>query len=670
MKTLCAKLALILTLVSSHTAGEPFDTIHHDLISKIDAARSGRLSTGILRMPDPTPSQTAYDVKHYDISIAINPATHQVEGRVIITLESMYGNLYEIDIDADAILNILSVSIPAKPSAVWGRVADMITVTIPSGLSAGEEIRIEILYDGFPEGAVDPGLFFRVFDGAPVIYTLSEPWGARTWYPCKDYPDDKALFDISIAVEPGLFAASNGQYIGESDTTHWGAPYRKYKWRENHPMANYLFSMAISDYVRLDDYFVHSPGETMLVTNYVYPARVNQSLVDLDIQVPALDFFSSVFGLYPFIDEKYGIAMCSIGGGMEHQTLTSYGGSLVTGDHRYDWILVHEMAHQWFGDLVTCGDWTHIWLNEGWASYSEALWFEHLEGAATLRSYMESKDIPQYWAGPVLRSPDEDDPWYYFNNVVYSKAAWVLHMLRHIMGDGNFFAATRAYLEDPRFRFSYAETDDFIEIFEGFYGSDLDWFFTPWLTREDRPDYTLLWDSYPEDGSTRLSVAVIQNQPGPYTMPVDLRISTGAGTVDTFLWVDEAEESFQLVVDDPVVDVQLDPDHWVLRELTTSTVGDEDLPPLTLLSQNYPNPFNPVTNISFTLRRPSNISLKIFDLSGAHIVTLARGYFQAGTFTRRWNGMNDHGEKVSSGLYFYRLSTDGIDMTRKMVLLR
>ena len=670
MKIFNTSLIILIIISSSAAAQNPFDIIHHDLIKKIDALRSYRGEDGILMMPDPLPSQLLYDVTHYDITIAVNAATHQIEGKVLMTLVSLTEGLNQIDIDADAVLNILSVSIPGEPSPIVGRVSDIITVNLSSGLSAGEELRIEIIYDGFPEGASNQGFFFSTSYGTPVIYTLSQPWSARTWYPCKDYPDDKALFDIAIAVEPGLFAASNGEYIGESDTTHWGSPYKKYEWRENYPMANYLFSLAISDYVRLDDYFVYAPEETMLVTNYVYPSKVTAALESLNITVPALEFFSSIYGLYPFIDEKYGIAMCSVGGGMEHQTLTSYGDFLVTGGHTYDWILVHELAHQWFGDLVTCKDWTHIWLNEGWASYSEALWFEHLGGPDELRSYMESKDNRESWSGPILRSPDSDDPWYYFNNVVYNKAAWVLHMLRHIIGDDTFFEATRAYLEDPRFRFSYAETSDFIEIFEGYHGSDLGWFFTPWLTREDRPDYTLIWDSFSEGESIHLSVAIIQNQAEPYTMPVDLRISTLSDQIDTILWVDDAQESFHMTLSEPVINVQLDPDHWILRDLSTVPTGDDDLPLTNLLSRNFPNPFNPSTTIGFTLKEPADITLRIFDISGALIYNLAGGSFPAGTFQRRWNGTNNRGENVSSGVYFYRFTSGEFTETRKMVLLR
>ena len=153
-------------------------------------------------------------------------------------------------------------------------------------------------------------------------------------------------------------------------------------------------------------------------------------------------------------------------------------------------------------------------------------------------------------------------------------------------------------------------------------------------------------------------------------MPVDLRISTGTGIIDTTLWVDDPEESFHLTLNEPVIDIQLDPDHWILRDLETIPTGENEIPSSNILSRNFPNPFNPSTTIRFTLKEPADITLKIFDLSGAQIYTLASGSFPAGTFHRRWRGTNDSGNNVSSGVYFYRLTAGEFTETRKMVLLK
>ncbi len=665
-------LALISVILASAAAAQtPYETIHGDILRLRGIPKTGALPDQPLLAPVPTPEQAFYDVLHYTVDIAFRDSPATVAGTVAILLESLVDSLYTVHIDLDDVLSVSSVTIVGEGTPPWDHWFDIITVTLEPGLAAGEQIEIEIEYSGDPTLAQYDGMFFKSYDGNPIYYSLSEPWSARTWWPCKDYPDDKATFDIYLSVNPGLIATSNGDYLGYTSDTQWGLPYRKYHWVESYPMPTYLFSIAASNYVELNDYYVYAPQETMPVVHYVFPSKVSQAETDFDIAVPCLEFFSSIFGLYPFIDEKYGIAMCTFGGGMEHQTLTSYGYMLVTGTHSYDYIYVHELAHQWFGDLITCEDWTHIWLNEGFASYSEALWFEHLGGPAALHADMENKDNPNYWSGPILRSPDEENPWYYFNNVVYDKAAWVLHMLRHVMGDGLFSTMLYDYATNPDFAYSSIATDDFVGFCEGYYGGSLDWFFDPWLTREDRLQYDWGWHSYQLAGQEVLTIVVNQVQPDPYTMPVDFRIDLkGAGTIDTVLWVDASYNEFQIYMDKEILGVEMDPDNWILCDKTTSPISGEDVPTALFLEQNFPNPFNPSTTISFGTDEEGPVLLQVFDIKGALVKTLENRRLPAGNHTSSWNATNESGRPVASGIYFYRLRAGGSDITRKMILLR
>ncbi|MBD3179659.1 MAG: T9SS type A sorting domain-containing protein, partial [Candidatus Latescibacteria bacterium] len=474
-----------------------------------------------------------------------------------------------------------------------------------------------------------------------------------------------------LSVPDYLTAASNGLLVGSTSETRWGRNYLRFHWRENYPMATYLASIAAGDYVILEDYWEYAPGESMLVQNFVPPARQAAAEEDLNIAIPALDFLSSIYGPYPFLDEKYGVALCNIGGGMEHQTLTSYGIWLVRGDHYYDWIYVHELGHQWFGDCISPESWVHIWLNEGWASYTEALWEEHLYGSSGLQSYMQSQANSSYWDGPILRDPGNDDPWYYFNSVVYDKASWVLHMFRHIAGDSTFFEMIQGYTSDPRYRYSDVNTEEFIAVCEDYHGSDLDWFFGQWLTREDRPSYEWSWDCYSNGADTLLSIGVTQTQGTPYTMPADFRISTYGGVIDTVLWIDQLEESFLIPVQRTVWDVELDPDQWILC-YKSENITDSGTPEIrtTSLSQNYPNPFNPVTSIRFSIPEEGRVNISVFDIRGRLVATLADGEFPAGSHTVSWDGRNLYGSEVSSGVYLYRLATGKKNLTRKMVMIR
>ncbi len=661
-------LIFILLAASAAGAQDRFGAIDRDLLVKFDRPLSSP-GRSLLLAPQPTPGQMLFDAIHYDVDIAFDEISGLVEGRVTVIVESAADSLFQIDLNADPVLSILSVEEEGSGPLGFSRNGDVLTVDLPAGLASGERTTVTVFYEGSPTMAPDTGLFIRTHDSGRVIYSLSEPWSARTWWPCKDYPDDKATFDIALSVRPGMFAASNGDFIGQADTICWGEPFSRYTWKENYDMSTYLFSISASEYTLLTDQFIYAPGETMQVTNYVYPHLAAQAAIDLDISVPALDFFSSLYGMYPFVNEKYGVAICQVGGGMEHQTLTSYGSMLLTGDHRYDWLWIHELGHQWFGDQVTCADWTHIWLNEGWASYTEALWFEHLGGPGDLKAYMETMDTPGYWDGPVLRDPDSDDPWYYFNRVVYDKGAWIVHMLRHVMGDEDFFDATRAYLADPQFSYGNADSEEFEAFFEGFYGGQLDWFFDPWLTRVDRLAYQWQWNSWEEEGRNFLSIYVRQLVEPSYTMPVDFRISYGTAGADTVLWIDEPEESFIIETAELATAVLFDPDGWILCDHSNVTSGISP-PALPFMSQNWPNPFNPSTTVRFGLDREGSVRLRIYDARGVLIRTLVDERLGEGAHEAVWNGNDSDGRPVSSGVYFCTMTSGGHSLTKKMILLR
>ena len=665
-------MLLILLLPSFISAQTKYDEAHRSIIRKADYLRAFRSSPDKMpAAPDPTGNQGKFDVTHYLMDITFDDTSAYITGTVTISLKSVVSSLDSVDINADEALTITGVLSAIGDPLSYSISGDVVSIDLDTTLAEGDSIDIEIEYEGYPETAANCGLYFDSYDGTPLIWSLSEPWSARTWWPCKDYPDDKATFDIYFSVPSELFAASNGDYKGYTSEMIWGRSFKEYHWEESYPMTTYLTSISAGDYTIMEEYWEYAPGETMLVQNFVPPSKIAAAQEDLNIAVPVLEFLSSIYGLYPYVDEKYGVALCNIGGGMEHQTLTSYGLGLVRGDHFYDWIYVHELGHQWFGDCISPESWEHIWLNEGWASYTEALWEEHLGGSSGLRAWMESQDNPGYWDGPILRDPDNDNPWYYFNSVVYDKASWVIHMLRHIVGESTFFAMIPAYTADPRYRHSHINTGEFIQFCEDHYGDELDWFFDPWLTREDRPVYQWSWHTYLSQGDTVLSIGVTQTQTPPYTMPVDFRINTTAGVIDTVLWVDEHQESFLIATGNSVQNVQLDPDHWILCYKTEITDDSTTpLPDITALEQNFPNPFNPSTRIRFSITGTDRVNISVFDIEGKLIDTIANREFQAGTHTVSWNGKDSRGRDVASGIYLYRLKTGGSVATRKMVLIR
>ena len=607
---------------------------------------------------------------HYDLDVAIFPGVREIDGTVAVTVSCLAAGLDSIELDLDPSYGVLMTTDAGGMPLARTRPGDHVVIHLAGPLAAGEETTVVVHWTGSPEAADEPGLFFREYLGEPLVFSLSQPWSARAWWPCKDVPEDKATFDLAFAVPAGLVAASNGVLVESGPDTLRGEPCDVYRWRTNHPMAVYLASVAAYPYTTIEDVFEYAPGDTMPVVHYVFPSREWVCRQDFSITVPALEFFSSIFGPYPFPDEKYGAALCDIGGGMEHQTLTSYGWRLADGTHRYDWVFVHEMSHQWFGDAVTCHDWSEIWLNEGFASYAEALWFEHVDGPAALRDYMDAKDRPDRWHGPILRDPDVDDPMYYFDDVVYNKAAWMLHMLRRVVGDAVFLAALESYARDPRYRYSTARTEDFRAVCEALYGHSLNWFFDEWLVRDDRLQVRWEWSQSLLAGEIVLTLLVTQLQATAYTMPIDCAIETTSGMSEERIWIYSPADTFTFVLDRPAIDIRLDDGHWVLCDRIAGGATAAEIPAPTALRGAFPNPCNPSTTIRFDLASPGRVALRLYDVRGALVRVLLDERLGAGGWEIAWDGRNDAGRSLAAGVYFCRLRAAGETFTSKIVLAR
>ncbi len=448
---------------------------------------------------------------------------------------------------------------------------------------------------------------------------------------------------------------------------------KTYTWFESYPITTYLISVAITNYSSWTDYYTYG-RDTMPIENYVYPEHYSNAVEDLNITAEAIGSHAEVFGPYPFIDERYGHAVFPWGGAMEHQTCTSYGRVLIRGDHYYDWILVHELGHQWWGDWVTCETWEDIWLNEGFASYSEALWFEHVDGEAGYDDYIESFDAYGYFDGPIY------DPWSTFNRTVYDKGALVLHMLRRIMeldgGPQDHYPVDglKAVMADYGAAHSYgtAVTPDLQVVFEAHYGSSMDWFFQPWIYGENRPDYTWSWvadDQGPPYG-VMVHVEQVQSNAGLFTMPIDIKIHTTAADVLVVAWNDQLSQDFFFDVDDPVTDVSFDPGNWILKYITETSTGiEEDVAPTALALSAPADPVGGDVRLIFSVPTAGHVVLAVFDVAGRRVATLVDRETATGTHEVTWNGTGAGGAPVASGVYFARLLADAGTALRKLLLI-
>jgi aminopeptidase N len=449
-----------------------------------------------------------------------------------------------------------------------------------------------VSYGGTPGGLAFGRPFFDTADGFPLVSTLSESKLARGWWPCKDRPDDKALVTLSVEAPQELVVVSNGTQAGLPQPSGTRPGFNVTTWRESHPIATYLVSIACAAYDTWEQDYLALDGRTVMPVRYwSFPSMTASAREDWSITPSAIEFYARSFYEYPFLDEKYGHAMFRFGGAMEHQTATSYGSGLVPGDHGYDFVTVHELAHQWFGDHVSPRTFESLWLNEGFATYCQALWVEHLWGLgaylAEMRAYDYYRACSGEFLGPVHAFIDADgDCWPdgAAGATVYQKGSWVLHMLRWVLGQPSTAPDPEVIFDVLRrhgqaHAYDVASSDDFEATAENGDPGSLAWFFDQWLRRTDRPHYEVGWAAAPQSGGGfLLHLRVTQSQPLPYRMPVLVRLTfPDTSTMDWGpLWNDGAQQDFTLPLAEAPTAVEWDPDGWVLKCVSPVDVDRDD----------------------------------------------------------------------------------------------
>jgi len=606
-----------------------------------------------------TPNMSRYDVRSYDLALELDPDTEMLSGISTLTAEVLADSLVSLDMHLQATLAVSQVTNGGQ-AAPFTRDGDLLTVILNRPFNRGEHVVVAVNYHGNPAGDF---FVWDTHDGAPLIWTLSEPYGARHWWACKDLSSDKAdSVALHVTVPENLVVASNGLL---DETTVLSPGLKTYHWTERYPIATYLVSLAIHPYEVFTYGYYPINGGVMPVVSYVIPEEWADAQTGYLKTLDMLTAFAQGFGEYPFVKEKYGHAQFPWSGGMEHQTLTSiyigyYGANL----------MAHELGHQWFGDMVTCHDFHHIWLNEGFATWTEARWKEVSEGISAYHAAMSDAR----WTGNgTIYVEDTTNLWDVFDqNLCYDKASWIPHMLRHLMGDDVFFPALRTYLDT--YRFSTATTEQFQAVMEAESGLDLEVFFQQWIYGEACPLYRYSWADEEVSGATRLGLRVDQVQAGvgPFNMPLDVRVTTLDGVENFVIQNDQTSQWYSLHVNGVVLTVEIDPDNWVLCEKELQWRTHTPSRPTTgpRLVGNAPNPFNPATEILFVLERESNVRLSVYDMAGRRVRELVSGVFSDGEHKVRWDGTDAAGQALASGTYYARLSSASQHQVKPMALLR
>lgn len=566
------KYLLLLLLFFSHiTFGQTEDFTFEKLVE------AEMKSAAKLQNLTVNPNTQNYDITYHELRFTVDPATYNISGVVTTTFTAL-ANMSTVTFDLTDSVTVSSVTKDGLPLSFTQNTNKELVITLSTPIATGNNGTVVITYAGPPESNGFGSFNVTTHSGTPVLWTLSEPFGARDWWPCKQDLNDKVdNIDVYITAPSQYTSVSNGlevsqTTIGSNKITHF---------HHGYAIPAYLIAIAVTNYQ------IHNQqgglGTTASpffpIVNYMYPETATNNINSVAITPTIINFYEATFTPYPFRNEKYGHCQFGWGGGMEHTTVSFM---TANGSGSYSRSLIaHEMAHQWFGDKVTCGSWRDIWLNEGFATYLASLVIENLDGNAAFVSDKNNmiNNITSQVGGAVYLTETEAENVnrIFSSRLSYNKGAMVLEMLRWKLGDTLFFQALQNYLNDANLAYAYALTPDLKAHLETAYGSSLTEFFNDWIYNQGYPTYTI--NATPIN-STQVQVTINQTQSHPsvsyFEMPIEIRfLGTSTETLDVRL--ENTTNGQQFIVDVPftVAGVQFDPNKHVISKNNSITLSNK-----------------------------------------------------------------------------------------------
>lgn len=538
-----------------------------------------------------------YDLKYHRLELTVNPLQPFISGTItshFIAKENLNTVTFEL-VDNMTVSQVMQ---RGNPLTFTQNSNDEVVIALPQTQNQNVLDSLSISYSGNPVSSGFGSFEVDTHEGDPVMWTLSEPFGAKAWWPCKQDLNDK-IDMIDVYITTPRFNPSNEEYVavsnglelsqtinGSNKTTHF---------KHQYPIPAYLIAIAVTNYT-VYSHTVDNNGNPFEIINYIYPEDLSYAQSRTPVTVDIMNLFADLFEPYPFANEKYGHAEFGWGGGMEHTTVSFMGGLSRS-------LIAHELGHQWFGNKVTCGSWQDIWLNEGFATYLAGMVIENFDGNTDFRSWKQDKisSITQENDGSVY-IPAQDTTSVnriFSSRLSYNKGSMVLHMLRKKLGDPVFFQGLKDYLADPALAYGYAKTEDLIRIMENASGEDLNEFFDDWIYGQGHPRYTIQWNQ--ANGQANLNLKISQTQSHPsvsfFEVPVPLRlIGTQGETLDIVLNNTVNDQTFQPAVGFTVQSVQFDPEKDIISRSNIVTLATDDF----ALEQQlvlYPNPTSGIINV-------------------------------------------------------------------------
>ena len=568
------------------------------------------------------PGDPSIDVTYYGLDLHLSTTPNNLRGTATITLKSTTASLSSFFLDLNSTtatsgigLRVDSVKAESQ-KLTFHHEQNKLTITSPKPLTNGQALTLTVFYQGVPANQESFKFDKHETTADPVIWSLSEPYGASDWFPCRDTPADKADSSSVRITAPATFvSASNGTLISKTDNPDGT---RTYFWKNSYPIAQYLISVAVSNYAQYDTPYVYG-SQLMPITHYIYPENLAQVQANLDLTPKIMALFTNRFGPYPFLREKYGHAQFARNnGGMEHQTITSMGISSLT-----PYVIAHELAHQWFGDKITCRNWENIWLNEGFASYGEAIYAESLGGQTSYQSYMNGfMSSARNARGSIYVQDISSINSIFDSRRSYAKGATVLHMLRGIVGDSTFYRTLRTYAAASELAYNNAVTEDFQAVAQLVADKDLGYFFKQWIYGEGYPTYraTVLTGSSATTVTVRLEQRnATATSPSSFTMPVQVRVQSAAGDTLVTVLNDQPDQTFTLPAKGPVTGVVIDPNNWILKAIDSPAVITALPEPVMSSLRVYPNPAIETLTVDFSLSVTGPVTMSLTNLLGQRV---------------------------------------------------
>ncbi|MCF8234981.1 MAG: T9SS type A sorting domain-containing protein [Bacteroidales bacterium] len=596
---------------------------------------------------DQSPLVYDYDIKFYFLDIEANNNNTFIKGQVSILAESIVVSLDTIVFELIDEMTVDSVLLDQISTSFYQNNNNI--YIIPELAPKNSEIfQTKIYYHGQPPA----GGFFNGISTAyssewdiHVSWTLSEPFNAKQWWPTKQVLEDKAdSCWVFITTDSSNLAGSQGLL---TNITELGNGKLRYEWKSRYPIDYYLISFAVADYQEYNIYAKprQLKGDSILIQNFIYDREgfLGTYKVGIDKTVLFMELFCDLFGMYPFSEEKYGHCFAEIGGGMEHQTMTTIG-SFGFG------ITAHELGHMWFGDQVTCASWSDIWINEGFSTYSDYLAHEYIAGQEYPQIWLEqaASQVLQEPGGSIYIPPDEidpEDPLVMFrifdNRLSYLKGAYIIHMLRfELQNDDLFFNILKEF--QIRYADSVATGNDFLELTNEMSAFDYDFFFEQWYYGQGYPIYDIV--AYQENEMLYLNV--MQSASTTFTdffqMLMEYRLIFSDYTdTSLLLYQSEQEMNFEIPVQKSIVEIQVDPMNHTLEKLNSMVFSVNENSSLSNL-KIHPNPFNEDVHLVFPSFDLLPIEAKVFNYSGEELHRC--------TIKKREKRLNLSG--LASGTYF------------------